>query len=413
MEAPLPSCPLVEAGRPRIVAAMDIEALRRDTPGIQHRIHFNNAGSSLMPTPVIEAVEGHFELEAHIGGYEAHDEALDNIQQAYEDVATLLGTTSDRIAMTEHATQSFVAAISAIPFEDGDVIVTTRSDYVSNQIQYLALADRFGVEVLRVPDAPEGGVDLHAMEETIHRRRPKLVSVTQIPTNSGLVQDVAAIGTMCRARDVLYLVDGCQSVGQMPVDVEAMGCDFFSSTSRKYLRGPRGAGFLYVSDRVLEGGLEPLFPDLRGADWIDADLYQPAPDAKRFETWEFAWALVLGTGAAARYATTVGIEAIQERSRALATTLRNRLPDVDGARVLDRGTELGATVTASFEGHRPSDLVTALRERKINTTGQSRMDAVIDYDDKGVDGALRMSPHYFNSESEVDALLDALREIVS
>lgn len=392
---------------------MDIDALREDTPGVQHRVHLNSAGSSLMPVPVIDAVEGHFRLEAHIGGYEAHDEALPEIEQTYVDVAELLGTSPDRIAMTEHATQSFVAAISAIPFEAGDVIVTTRNDYVSNQIQYLSLADRFAVEVVRVPDAPEGGVDLQAMEETIHRRRPKLVAVTQIPTNSGLVQDVVAVGTMCRARDILYLVDGCQSVGQMPVDVEAMGCDFFSATSRKYLRGPRGAGFLYVSERVLQTSLEPLFPDLRGADWIDADLYQPAPDAKRFETWESAWALVLGTGAAARYATSVGIDAIRDRCRALATSLRERLPEIPGARVLDHGPELGATVTASFDGHRPRELVRALRERRINTSSQTRLDAVIDYDAKGVDGALRMSPHYFNTEAEVEALLEALEEIVS
>src|SRR5690606_19973398 len=188
----------------------------------------------------------------------------------------------------------------------------------------LSLAERFGVEVVRVPDAPEGGVDLAEMEAVIHRRRPKLVAVTHIPTNSGLVQDVAAIGRMCRARDVTYLVDGCQSVGQMPVDVEAIGCDFFSATARKYLRGPRGAGFLFVSERVAERGLEPLFPDLRGADLVAPDLYQPAHGARGFETWEFAWALVLGTGEAARYALGVGLEAARDRARALAVDIRRR-----------------------------------------------------------------------------------------
>jgi selenocysteine lyase/cysteine desulfurase len=233
-----------------------------------------------------------------------------------------------------------------------------------------------------------------------------------MPTNSGLVQDVQAIGSMCRARDVLFLVDGCQSVGQMPIDVESMGCDFFSATSRKYLRGPRGAGFLYVSQRVLDSGLEPLFPDMRGADWIGPDLYQPAPDARRFETWEFAWALVLGTGAAARYASEIGLKEIQDRARALASSLRQRLPELQGARVLDRGPELGATVTASFAGQVPSDLVRQLRTRGVNTSSQTRIDAVIDYDEKEVDGALRISPHYFNDESDLDTLLGALTEIL-
>ena len=219
---------------------MNVTKLRADTPGCANRVHLNNAGASLMPAPIVDAITTHLDLEASIGGYEAELEAAAEIGAAYENVAGLLGTSGSNIAFSEHATASFVAALSAVRFSAGDVVLTTRNDYVSNQIQYLALADRFGVEVLRAPDAPEGGVDLAAIEGLIHRRRPRLVAVTHIPTNSGLVQDVTAIGAMCRARDILYLVDGCQSVGQMPVDVEAIGCDFFSATARKYLRGPRG-----------------------------------------------------------------------------------------------------------------------------------------------------------------------------
>jgi selenocysteine lyase/cysteine desulfurase len=392
---------------------VNVDTLRADTPGCLHRVHLNNAGASLMPRPVIDAVMGHLELEATIGGYEAAADAEGRITRAYWDVAELLGTAPDRIAFTEHATAAFVAALSSVPLEAGDVILTTRNDYVSNQIQYLSLSHRLGVEIVRAPDGPEGGVDLQAMEEIIHRRRPKLVAVTHMPTNSGVVQDVASVGSMCRARDVLYLVDGCQSVGQTPIDVGAIGCDFFSATSRKYLRGPRGAGFLYVSDRVMDRGLEPLFLDMRGADWIGEDLYQPAPDARRFETWEYAWGLVLGTGAAARYAKALGLEAIRDRARGLATDLRTRLAELAGVRVLDRGTELGATVTAHVEGHDPVDLVTELRRCGVNTSAQSRIDAVIDYDTKGVDGALRMSPHYFNDGSDLDALIDALADIIS
>lgn len=266
---------------------------------------------------------------------------------------------------------------------------------------------------MRAPDAAAGGVDVDAVEGLIRRRRPKLVAVTQIPTNSGLVQDVTSIGTICRELDVLYLVDGCQSIGQMPVDVERMGCDFFSATSRKYLRGPRGAGFLYVSDRVLDSGMEPLFLDLRGADWVSEDLYQPAPDAKRFETWEFAWALVLGTAAAARYATDIGLVPIRDRVRSLANRLRDQLVATDRVRVLDRGPVLGATVTATVDGHSPASLVEQLRLRGINTSSQTRLDAVIDYDSEGVDGALRVSPHYFNDESDLDTFLGALEDIVS
>ena len=392
---------------------MNVAKLRADTPGCANRVHLNNAGASLMPGPVLDAITAHLDLEASIGGYEAESEASAEIAAAYEDVAKLLSTSAANIAFSGHATASFVAALSAVRFSPGDVVLTTRNDYVSNQIQYLALADRFGVEVVRAPDAPEGGVDLGAIEGLIHRRRPRLVAVTQIPSSSGLVQDVTAIGAMCRAREIVYLVDGCQSVGQMPVDVEAMGCDFFSATARKYLRGPRGAGFLYVSDRALDAGLEPLFPDLRGADWVAPDLYQPAPDAKRFETWEFFWGLVRATGVAARYATDLGLDVIRERSWGLADQLRSMLRGIDGVRTLDRGPTLCATVTASVEGWRPPDLVRELRERGINTSGQESTDAVIDYEEKGVDGSLRISPHYFNTEEELATLIEALEELVA
>ena len=391
---------------------MNINKLRADTPGCEQRIHLNNAGAGLMPRPVLDAITNHLLLEADIGGYEAEAEAADAIEASRADLAQVLGAPADRVAFTEHATASFVAALSAVDFQTGDVIATTRADYVSNQIAYLSLSHRFGIEVIRVPDAPEGGVDLAAMEGVIHRKRPKLVAVTHVPSNSGLVQDVASVGAMCRTRDILYLVDGCQSVGQMPVDVNQIGCDFFSGTSRKYLRGPRGAGFLFVSDRVLDAGLEPLFLDMRGADWIADSIYQPAPDARRFETWEFAWALVLGTGAAARYATAIGLQTICDRARSLATALRGKLPELDGVRVLDRGPELGATVTISANGWSSEDLALQLRQRGINTSSQTRIDAVMDYDTKRVDGALRISPHYYNSESELDLFTDTLREIL-
>jgi selenocysteine lyase/cysteine desulfurase len=305
-----------------------------------------------------------------------------------------------------------VQALSSIPFRRGDVIVTTRNDYASNQIQYLALAERLELEVVRAPDAPEGGVDVLGLAELVHRRRPRLVAVTHVPTNSGLVQDVAEVARVCRSEGVWCLVDACQSVGQLPVDVTDIPCDFLSATARKFLRGPRGVGFLYVSDRVLEAGLLPLFPDLRGADWIAEDLYQPAPDARRFENWEFPWALVLGLGAAARYALDVGIEAGGARARALAATLRSELGRLPGVRVLDRGPELCAIVTIHVEGRSPVALVGALRERKINTTAMDLGSGLLDFEDKGVAGALRLSPHYYNTEAEIQATVEALSEML-
>jgi len=391
---------------------VNIRHLRAETPGCEQRIHLNNAGSALMPEPVIRTLQDHISLESRIGGYEAADARQDAVQAAYQSVAALIGTHPGNIAFTESATASFARALSSIPFERNDVVLTTRNDYVSNQIQFLSLQARMGVQVVRAPDRAEGGVDVAAMADLIRRHHPKLVSVTHVPTNSGLVQDVGAVGGLCRDEGVLYMVDACQSIGQMPIDVQEIGCDFLSATSRKYLRGPRGAGFLYVSDRVLERGLEPLFIDMKGAEWIAEDRYRAARDAKRFENWEFAWALVLATGEAARYAIAVGLERIRDRVGVLATRLREALGATDKVRVLDRGSELCGIVSAWIDGWDPPELVAALRDRRINTNAQKRVYAVIDYDEKGVTASLRLSPHYYNTEEEIDQTVSAIRALL-
>ena len=391
---------------------MEVDRLRAETPGCAERIHLNNAGSALMPEPVIRALQDHIALESRVGGYEAHDLRRDAADGAYRALATLLSTEPRNVAITDSATTSFLQALSSIPFERGDVLLTTRNDYISNQIQFLSLQRRFGIEIVRAPDTPEGGVDAAAMTDLIRTRQPRLVCVTHVPTNSGLVQDVAGVGEACRAHGVLYLVDACQSVGQMPIDVQRIGCDFLSATARKFLRGPRGAGFLYVSDRVLESPLEPLFLDMRGAEWTGADSYRPVPDARRFESWEFAWALVLATGEAARYATEIGLDAIRDRARSLAQRLRETLPTSEGVRVLDRGSERCAIDTIAIAGRDPAEIMRALRERRINTTAQIREHALLDFDDKGVAASLRLSPHYYNTEEEIDLAVAALRELV-
>jgi selenocysteine lyase/cysteine desulfurase len=316
------------------------------------------------------------------------------------------------LALVQNSTVAFAQAISAFDLGPGDVILTSRSDYASNQIMYLSLARRRQVEIIRAPDTPAGGIDPEAVRKLIGRRRPALVALTWIPTNSGLVQPVEAVGEICRGAEVPYLVDACQAVGQMPVDVERLQCDYLAATSRKFLRGPRGLGFLYVSDRMLERGAHPLLTDMRGATWTDRDDFVLTPDARRFETWEFAHALVLGLGAAARYALEVGLDVARDRARELAAYMRDGLAVLPGVRVLDRGEELCAIATATFEGRHARDLKLALRTKRINTSSPEREDAVIDMDEKQAASALRISPHYYNTKEEIDIAVEALREIL-
>lgn len=386
---------------------------RNDTPAaMAGRIHLNNAGAALMPLPVIEAVTGHLDREMKLGGYEAADEAREEIAAVYDSVAGLVGAAPRNIAVVENATVAFSLALSAFDFERGDVILTTDNDYISNQISYLSLAQRHGVEVLRAGEQGEGGVDPDSVRRLIAERRPKLVAVTWIPTNSGLIQPVAEVGRVCADAGVPYLVDACQAVGQLDIDVAALHCDFLSATARKFLRGPRGVGFLYVSDRMLEQRRAPLFVDMRGAHWVDADVFELVPDAKRFENWEYAYALVLGLGAAAAYARRVGLAEAGAYAAGLAAYAREQLAGIRGARVLDRGAELAAIVTVELAGHDAAHLMRELRDQAIATSATARAYAVIDMDRKQAATALRVSPHYYNTRRDVDSLVWALDALV-
>jgi len=308
---------------------------------------------------------------------------------------------------------AFFQALSAFDFKPRDVIVTTRNDYISNQLAYLSLARRRGVEVRRAAELATGGADPQSVQDLLREERVRLLAVTWVPTNSGLMQPVEALGQIAEASGVPYLVDACQAIGQIPIDVSKLKCDFLSATARKFLRGPRGIGFLYVSDRALKRGDFPLYIDMRGADWVSADNFQPAADARRFENWEFPCSLVLGLGQAARYALAVGIERGGGRARQLAAELRDKLKTVPGIRVLDRGNQLAAIVTIDVAGWDATDLSKLLRKRGINTSASLRAYAVIDMDEKRAASALRLSPHYYNTEDELASVVEALRSVTA
>ena len=390
---------------------MDVAHYRRDTPGCTHKVHFNNAGASLMPSPVLESISSYLSLEAITGGYETADLKAADLEGYYESMSRLLNCRPRNIAYTSSATNSFARALSCLQLEKGDNILIAREDYISNQLAFLSLQKRFGIQLLRAASLSEGGVDVDDLKRLIDKHRPKLVSLSHIPTNSGLIQPVEAVGKLCHEQNIPYLVDGCQSAGQIPLDVNKIHCDFLTGTFRKFMRGPRGAGFLFVSDSILDKQLEPMFLDMRGADWISQDAYKLRADARRFEDWENSPALVLGSKASADYALKVGLDEIQKRNEYLCKLVREKLTKLN-LMTLDNGKHLSSIITVKIEGKGPKEVLQFLRDKNVNTSISNRNAAVIDFDAKRVTWALRISPHYYNTEEEVEKLSQALEEIV-
>jgi len=384
---------------------------RRETPGTADRIHLNNAGAGLMPQPVLDACKSHLDLEAQIGGYEASDARAAEVARVYADVGRLVGAARENIAIVANATAGFIQSISSFDLKPGDVIVTTRADYTSYQITFLSLARRLGVVIKHAEDLPEGGVDPDSVRELARDPRCRLVHLSWVPTHSGMIQDAPAVGDVCDELDVPYLLDACQAVGQIPIDVGQLKCDYLTATARKFLRGPRGIGFMYASDKALQRGDYPLFVDMRGATWVEPERFEIAPTAMRYEDWEFSYALVLGLGAAARYALDVGVDVASDLAFSLARRLRDGIAGIPGGRVLDAGRDKCAIVTAMFESRDAREIVNELKARKINTTSSLKWYGLLDFSSRGVEAALRISPHYYNTEEEVDAALAGIREL--
>jgi len=389
-------------------APLDVDALRADTPGCADGTHLLACGSALMPRPVLRAMTEHLELEARIGGYEAHGAKADELDTVYDVLARLVGGARDEIAVMENATVAWCHAFYALPFEAGDRIVTCEAEYAANYVAFLQRKKRDGIEIDIVPSDEAGAVDLAALEETIGPRT-KLIAMTWVPTNGGLVNPAAEVGRIARNAGVPFLLDACQAVGQLPIDVATLHCDFLTATARKFLRGPRGMGFLWMR-RDWVRRLEPAMIDHFAAPWVERGAYRLRDDARRLETWENAYALRAGLGAAASYALDLGIEAIQARAWCLAERLRAGLSELPGVAVRDAGAVNCAIVSFESQGQDPQAVVAAIRERGIVIGLSDPSSTRLDAERRKLPRLLRAAPHYFNTEDEIDRLVEAVQE---
>ncbi|MBR1146541.1 aminotransferase class V-fold PLP-dependent enzyme [Bradyrhizobium sp. AUGA SZCCT0431] len=389
--------------------SIDLERLRAETPGVVSRVHLNNAGAGLMPLPVLHVMTDYLRREAEIGGYEAAAEAAARLDGVYDSVAGLIGAARDEIALTENATVAWQMAFYALPLRAGDRILTARAEYAANYVAFLQVAKRTGAVIEIIPDDANGVLDAEALERMLDDR-VRLIAITWVPTNGGLVNPAAAVGRIARAHGIPYLLDACQAVGQMPVDVAALGCDMLSATGRKFLRGPRGTGFLYVR-RELLGKLEPPMIDHFGAPWVAPDRYQLRPDARRFETWENNYAARLGLGVAVDYARAIGIEPIAARCRTLAGLLRNGLGQIPDVAIHDLGPHPAAIVTFTVLGFEADAVKTHLANAGINVSTSDPASTLLDAKRRALPSIVRASPHYYNTEDEIDRLTTAVRKV--
>lgn len=385
---------------------LDINLIREQCTRCNSLIHFNNAGSALSPDIVTQTVIAHLQREQELGGYEAAQAAHDQIEAFYPAMAKLLHCKPEEIAFIENATRAWDQALYAIPFQAGDQIVTCQSEYASNYLGLLHLARQKQLDVVVVNNGSDGLVDLERLEQSI-TGKTRLIALTHIASQRGDIQPAQAVGEIARRHGLYYLLDACQSAGQVDLDVNSIGCDFLCGTGRKYLRGPRGTGFLFVKSARLQE-LQPIFVDLHAATWQTRDSFQWRDDARRFENWERFVAGVIGLGVAVNYATGIGLPAIEDRVQFLAASLTRQLESITGLTVHERSPHRSGIVTCSKDNESAQALQQRLQASGINTSVSRHANARLDLESEGVDAVLRASIHYYNTEQEIDHFVDAI-----
>lgn len=383
---------------------IDLAQVRADTPACEHLIHFNNAGCALSPAEVTAAVTKHLYLEQELGGYEAANQAERDISNFYTQLACMLHCDESELAFMESATRAWQTALLSLDLKAGDQILTADNEYASNYLSLLHLSRQLGVELITIPSGNDGLVDPQHIADSI-TAKTRAVALTHLASQRGDIQAIAEVGEIARAKGLVFLVDACQSVGQVELNLEQLTCDFLCGTGRKYLRGPRGTGFLYANKDTTPSLLPPVV-DLHSATWLSPSQFEINAGAIRFESWERNIAGVIGLGKALQYANSLGMKSIQARIRQLAESLNRQLQSIDGVEIHERSANLSGIVTLSKANTEAGNLREKLQAQGANTSVAKKHNARLDLDSVLDRDVLRASLHYYNTEEEITRFVD-------
>lgn len=388
----------------------ELKHLRNQTKGSSQLIHFNNAGASLPPDVVVDTVVDYLKEEALAGGYETEAKYSDQINGVYDKIAQLINADREEVAIFENASAAWGTAFKGLTFNDGDEIITSEMEYVTNLIGLVDMQKQNDIKVKVIPNDDLGNFSISELQKAISPKT-KLIAVTHVSSSGGSILPVEEIGEIAEKNGIFYLVDACQSAGQMPLDVKKIKCDILSATGRKYLRAPRGTGFLFVK-RSSQDKLKPILLDFFGAANVSLSGYTLRQDARRFELYEKNRALTLGLGKAVEYALNIGLEKIWHRIQYLGNLIRHELEKIEGITVRDNGKEKSGIVTFSVEGIESITIKAKLAELGINVSVGGAQATPIYMEKHQLQTVVRASVHYYNTEDEIKLMSRKLSDII-
>ncbi|MBC3233478.1 MULTISPECIES: aminotransferase class V-fold PLP-dependent enzyme [Pseudomonas] len=391
------------------MSPLDVQHLRDETPGCQSGIvHFNHAGASLPSQATLDAIIEQLQREARDGPMEAGEHGAVLAEKARRAAAQLLNAPASSIAFASSGSTAWSMAFQALgPWQPGDRILVGRHEWGGN-LASMELAVQAGARVEVIPCDDSGAACPLALQAMIDAR-VKLIDLTWLPANGGLINPAQAIGEVARRHAIPYFIDAGQAVGQVPVDVQALHCDVLKSAGRKHLRGPRGTALLYVRGDFLER-LSPAQRDVFSAPWTDQG-FDLRNDARRFETSETSFALLAGLGNALQEMNRLGIERVWERVSRTSERIREALRGMAGVTLHDLGTRQSGLIAFNLAGWDAFELKRRLGLKRINIGANGVAYTPLDMQARGLESVARVSVSPLNNDHDIELLLAALREL--
>ena len=393
------------------VRTIDVAAARAATPGCGERAFLLSAGSSLPTQSTLDAVVGHLRREAEVGGYAAADEVAGVLRQGRADLAGLVGGRPDEIALATSDTAAWIKAwwgwVAGGNVPAASTVLIDRLIYHSHYAALVATQPLAGFEIRLMPSLGDGTIDLDAV---VLGDDVSAICATMIGTHCGNINPIAELGALARAADVPVFLDACQAIGQIQLDVVELGCHVLTATGRKFLRGPRGTGMLWVDSAVTDR-FQPPGIDGTSAGWSAAAGIDVHPGIARFEEYEFGFAAMVGLASAASQARQLGMASIEAQVRQLADDLRDGLEALPGVSGTDVAKSRSAIVTFQVDGVAAGDVVAAASRDGIVINESTAVWAALDMGAKGLSQVVRASPHYFNTHDELDRLIGCIAHL--
>lgn len=379
-----------------------IKEARTQTPTATSGTHLAAAGSSLPSSRTLEAVRSYIDLEASIGGYDAADAVMDLVQTTRVQLETLINAPSGSVALTSSDTVGFAKSMWGLAlggqFPKNSAFLVDHYLYASHKYVICEVAKFCEANVLI---SPTRQLEADWVQSQLSRGNVRAVLCTHVASHRGYVTPLSSIGQLCRESESLHIVDGCQSFGQIPIDVEASSIDIFTATGRKWLRAPRGTGFVFA---------RPDLISLMRPPYQEGRLELAPENPQRLENFEVSWAARVGMHFALNDLHTYTQERVSRQIIAMTDYLQHRLRELKNLDVQEAPDQPKCGITTFLHSSVGSEELKAQAAAiGVRFTVAPPDSAPLDSD--VLRAPVRVSPHIYNNTDDIDALIEFIEAL--